>query len=51
MHHTLHRVATIASMTSGEHSNVISFRCRSAIKKQTTINLYESKELRQHKVV
>ena len=50
MHHTLHRVATIASMTSGGHSNVISFRCRSATKKQT-INLYESKELRQHKVV
>ena len=51
MHHTLHRVATIASMTSGGHSNVISFRCRSATKTQTTINLYESKELRQHKVV
>ena len=37
MHHTLHRVATIASMTSGGHSNVISFRCRSAIKKATQI--------------
>lgn len=37
MHHTLHRVATIASMTSGGHSNVISFRWRSAIKKATQI--------------
>ena len=33
-YHTLHRVATMAAMTSGGHSNVISFRCRSAGKKK-----------------